>query len=231
MYPLLIGIAWGLGFILFQYFIKIENLNFPNPKTFAIYIFILSWLGGKLLFIITARNYLEADILVSSSLWLGGGFVFYGGFILGLIGSIIYFNYYKIKINDLSFMPIIVSLGHGIGRIGCFFAGCCYGTHCDLPWSINLHGTHRHPVQLYESILLFILSFTLYKLWITGLRTKLITVYIVAYGIIRFILEFFRGDKIRGEIFYFSTSQWISISIVLLCTCFFLVMKKLCRSK
>ena len=225
-YPLIIGIAWGIGYILLTYFQKQYKISIPHPSLFFSLIFFMAWVGAKVLFIISSQNYISLDLIKSENFWLGGGFVFYGGLIAGLLTVIIYATIYKIKTTDLSFLVIILSLGHAIGRIGCFMAGCCYGETCELPWSVHLHGVNRHPVQLYESISLFILSVTLYKLWTLGLRNKLITVYIVAYGVIRFCLEFFRGDKIRGELLHISTSQWVSIIIIFICAFFYFLKKK-----
>ena len=81
-----------------------------------------------------------------------------------------------------------------------------------------MHGQDRHPVQLFESIALFLLFLLMFELFKRG--KSIIIKYLFAYGLIRFSLEFLRGDKIRGEdvISIFSTSQVIALFIVLMVT-------------
>ena len=115
-----------------------------------------------------------------------------------------------------------IPLFHAFGRIGCFLGGCCYG----IPWeggitytralSPEANGVARFPVQLLESALLFALFFLLAALFRRGaLRAKLLALYLAVYAVLRFLLEFLRGDAIRGVYFGLSTSQWISLAILL----------------
>ena len=86
-----------------------------------------------------------------------------------------------------------------------------------MPWAIRMHGYFRHPVQLYESLSLFVLAFISIKS-IKNHQKPLNSIFIYAfgYGLIRFSLEFFRGDKVRGIHFWsLSTSQLVSVVIVM----------------
>jgi phosphatidylglycerol:prolipoprotein diacylglycerol transferase len=123
-----------------------------------------------------------------------------------------------------------LALGHAIGRIGCLLAGCCWGSSCDLPWAItytspvaaaNL-GTplHQplHPFPVYSSLF----NFGLYALLAAYYRRRpaagrVFATYLILYGIGRFILEWSRGDAVRGFVFggALSTSQMISIALIL----------------
>ena len=47
---------------------------------------------------------------------------------------------------------VAMAAGEAVGRWGCFFAGCCYGRACSLPWSVWQHGAYRHPTQIYSSL-------------------------------------------------------------------------------
>jgi phosphatidylglycerol:prolipoprotein diacylglycerol transferase len=108
--------------------------------------------------------------------------------------------------------------GHAIGRIGCFLAGCCYGSQCDLPWSMTIEGVHRHPVQLYETI--YLLAFGIFILRSSKkvqLQSSIASIYLIYYSLGRFILEYFRGDDIRGVFWLnLSTSQYISVFLLLI---------------
>ena len=149
------------------------------------------------------------------------GIVYYGGLIGGIIGA-----FAAIKANhcDLdAFLNAIVPcvpLGHAIGRIGCLLGGCCYGVPYDGPLAI--HSVYldpmdtRFPIQAVESLLNIVIFFVL-LIYTRKKRNGMVTlsVYLILYSIVRFILEFFRGDLIRGVYWGFSTSQWISALLII----------------
>jgi phosphatidylglycerol:prolipoprotein diacylglycerol transferase len=158
--------------------------------------------------------------LDSFTAYLGGGFVFYGGLIGGVAAAFLYCVTCKkpaskmIEIAVPSF-PLI----HGIGRIGCLMAGCCYGIPVK-PWlgiafrnSIEApNGVPLFPVQLLEASLNLILFFIL-LLYTRRERIPYQTLglYLWIYSIERFLIEFLRNDNIRGIYAGLSTSQWISM--------------------
>ncbi len=98
-----------------------------------------------------------------------------------------------------------IALGHAIGRIGCFAAGCCWGKECHLPWAVTFHSQEAaqvplnvplHPTQLYETGANLILFGILYRLFNRTHRPgEVIGWYLVLYSIIRFIIEFFRNHE------------------------------------
>lgn len=155
------------------------------------------------------------------------GHIYYGGFIFGLGLPWLYSRFIKepfLKIVDI--WMTYTSLGLGLHRaFGCTSAGCCFGKPTDLPWGITFpiaapsykyYGeVALHPTQIYEAILCFIIFGTLLY-WRNNRRKyygELVTLYIAIYAVGRFIIEFFRGDKIRGFYGPLSTSQWISIAM------------------
>ncbi len=152
-----------------------------------------------------------------------GGSVFYGGLIGGMIvGAVVIRRrrYPSDLMTDIA-APAI-ALFHGFGRIGCFLGGCCYGI--EVPWGITFthslneqaNGVPRMPVQLFESGFEFLLFLVLWQLLRHDkLKGRLLMLYLVLYGIFRFIIEYFRGDDYRGFIFGLSTSQFISIFVVI----------------
>ncbi len=213
------GLAWGVGYYLTVFlFDKYKEDSAPLLK-FFIGIFISSWVGAKLFFLLFSAQHKIYQYIYANYFWLGGGFVFYGGLIFGLIFYLIYslglkkFDFKK----SFLLMPGLI-FGHAIGRIGCFMTGCCYGVQCDLPWAVQMNGEFRHPVQLYEAFSLIILGYFSLK-WIKDKKSNLnvITNYVLIYSTIRFLIEFFRGDEIRGVFWLsFSTSQFISIGLMVL---------------
>lgn len=151
-----------------------------------------------------------------------GGMVFYGGFIGATIALIIHIKFSKIcSIKPMTdIFAICVPLFHTFGRIGCFLGGCCYGVESEFGFIAQnellpeMSGIRRFPVSLVESAFNFLIFLFLLYLFKKGKTSgKLLFIYMMIYPIVRFFLEFFRGDEIRGVFFGLSTSQWISIII------------------
>ena len=164
-----------------------------------------TWLGAKILYLLSGP--LALTEILNFSFLFGGGFVFYGG-LIGLM--LTQFIYLQLARKDRSWLLVSISIlavikGHIIGRLGCFLTGCCFGRACDLP------GISHHPTQLYEMVLLIILySFLRFKTSIL----KVLPLYLIIYGVFRFLIEFLRADTIRGIYFGLSTSQYISLLLI-----------------
>lgn len=154
-----------------------------------------------------------------------GGMVFYGG-LIGSFLCIAIFRRFKIaanlkKANILDAYAVVVPLFHVFGRIGCFLGGCCYGIESSFGFIVNgnqispgINGVRRFPVQLVEAGCNFIIFIVLLLLYKKGrAKDKLVYIYLLIYPVVRFALEFLRGDEIRGFLFGLSTSQWISIAL------------------
>jgi phosphatidylglycerol:prolipoprotein diacylglycerol transferase len=186
----------------------------------VIYILIFGIAGARLFFIFT---YFDEFILYPLSIFKiwQGGLVYYGGFIAVIIFAYAYAKRKKILLLKLGdFFAPALALGHSLGRIGCFFAGCCYGKESSLPWavvfidehSLAVRGKPLHPTQFYEAfanLLLFVfLHFYSKKEHKLGIS---FAIYITSYAILRFIIEFFRGDYRGAQYFGFSISQIISV--------------------
>ncbi len=207
----------------------------------AIYTMIGAIVGAKLLFLVVSlpdiiemfRIYPAEDVLFSI---IKGGFVFYGGLIGGALGLLIYIKQFKLKLEPfVEVFAVVVPLGHAFGRVGCFFAGCCYGMEYDGPLSHTYTvtagstplGVPLLPIQLIETTCLLILFGALMIAFFKGKNRPFLCakIYAISYATIRFTLEFFRGDKERG-VALFSTSQWISIGIIVLVATLWIVSEK-----
>lgn len=197
-----------------------------------LYAFIGAVIGAKLLYIVTSVDvfwYPDLSFAENMQYWVaiiaGGGLVFYGGLIGALIGGLRYILHFKTPVSamlDLGFAGI--PLFHAFGRLGCFMAGCCYGTEYHGIFAVTFPegnlggapaGVELLPVQLIEAfanIILWLILTVVYRR--TTRRFLTSGIYLVSYGILRFVLEYFRGDLIRGNIFVFSSSQFISFFIV-----------------
>lgn len=229
-----IGITVAICFGIF-YFSKFYDIKKEDIFYAAMFAMIGIGIGAKLLYIITILPDLiqNFDILDWKTLiprLLQGGFVFYGGLIGGVCGLLVYSKVFKISFKKLCMILIpVVPIFHSIGRMGCLLAGCCYGMEYNGFGSITFYnselapiGVPLFPIQIVESIcnlIIFMIILITYKKFKGTYKT--IALYSILYSIVRFILEFFRGDTERG-IIILSTSQWISIvlfivGIVLFC--------------
>jgi phosphatidylglycerol:prolipoprotein diacylglycerol transferase len=171
------------------------------------------------------KDFLSAVYLI----W--GGNIFYGGLLGGILAAMIIFK----KKPQYRYLPDFVTpaipLFHFFGRIGCFFAGCCFGVKSSFGFTFHhsiigeANGVSRFPVQLLEALfnlcLFFLLNYLLKK---KIFENKLIYVYLAIYATGRFFLEFLRGDAYRGIWLFLSTSQIISLLIVF--TVIFLLLYK-----
>ncbi len=143
---------------------------------------------------------------LSLDLLLGGG-AYYGGFLTALVVSAALAIYYRLPAWTVadSFAPGIV-LGQAIGRLGCFAAGCCWGVATDswigVQFPAEAHdltgvpiGVGLHPVQLYESFFdLLIFVFLMRLRDRRSFRGQIMLLYIALYALLRFALEFVRGE-------------------------------------
>ena len=164
----------------------------------------------------------------------GQSMTFMGGLIGGVVCFLAIYFISRPKLPGrlmqiLSLAPCCITIAHGFGRIGCFFAGCCYGIPAEGAFSFlgvsfapgssaySRHGaTPLHPTMLYEAAFLFIIfGIMLFLLMKYNFKHNM-SVYLISYGIFRFLLEFIRGDH-RGEfVDGISPSQFWSIPMVVL---------------
>ena len=190
-----------------------------------LYLVLTAILGARILYvIINFKTYAQAPLDIFK-IW-EGGLVYYGGFACAVLFVIFYSKKHKIPI--LKFADIIapaLALGHALGRIGCFCAGCCYGKPTEVPWgvvfsnadSLALKNVHIHPTQIYESFFNFLIFVALHLYNKKNHKNgKTAAFYFILYSVMRFTVEFFRGDE-RGEFLLgLSPAQNISIALFIL---------------
>lgn len=153
------------------------------------------------------------------------GFVVYGGIIGGILVGWLYCTIKKLKfLTYFDLMMPSIALAQGFGRIGCLLAGCCYGKETTGPLAITFTDSAfapNHvpliPTQIYSSILDFAHFFLL--LYVAKHKKadgQVAGCYLICYSIGRFVIEMFRGDIERGNVGIFSTSQFISLFILII---------------
>ena len=219
MYGLMIAIGMLACFGVLYFYGKKKNIEskFIDFIFFnAVIAIALGW-GSATLFQAT-YNYIAHP---ENGFNLGTGFTFIGGLIGGvisfLIGYFLFRKRYKNKLIDIvSMAPCCILVAHGFGRIGCFCAGCCYGKPTDSFLGVQFPHLPEpvHPTQLYEAGFLFLLFAILFLLLMKKNFRHNLSVYLIAYGIFRFCIEYLRADS-RGELLPgISPSQFWSILMV-----------------
>ena len=226
-YGVLLAVAYLVALQLAVVRARRRGLDGTKVMDLGIYLIIAALVGAKLMLVVVDFDYFRSQPRELLSLVRAGG-VFYGGLLAALGVAILLVRRYQLRIwatADL-FAPGI-ALGHVVGRLGCLLAGCCYGTPTTMPWAITFTnplaasnvgtplGIPLHPTQLYDAGAELVI---LFLLLVTERRGKQFEgrtfwLYMLLYGISRFIVEFYRGDD-RGMIMGVSTSQFVSLLVV-----------------
>lgn len=176
------------------------------------------FLGSKLLYLLVLYFMEDASFGDIPRLFMASGYVFYGGLFGALFGLWLFVRLTKgLCLQEMLQMAApALPLFHGFGRIGCALAGCCYGgtlsTGIVFP---NGYELYRFPTQITEAVFEFAL-FGLLCFWEKRKKqVDLLKTYLLSYAVFRFFLEFYRADIYRGEWLGLSTSQWISLMIII----------------
>ena len=198
--------------------------NYFDVVLLEIYGIIGAFIGSKALYLIISYKDIEWSRITEFKYFsniLANGFVFYGGLALAIVFILLGGKIHKLKtFSILRKFIFMIPIMHAFGRVGCFFAGCCYGRPYKGFGAVTFpegsqgpSGVSLFPVQLVEAVIVLIIAIVLLWLQIKKDFYYTIETYLLAYSVVRFILEFFRYDAIRGEAFGLSTSQWISIVV------------------
>lgn len=164
---------------------------------------ISAFVGARLLHVFyESLDYYQGDWLRVLYVW-NGGFVFFGGLVGGFLGCTLFCAIRREPFwfwADLAVVPI--SFGYAVGRLACFFNGCCFGKACDLSWGVYMHGGYRHPTQLYatayELVILAVLILMESRVRMAGL---LFNTWLVLHAGGRVLMEYFRDDP-RGDLIW-----------------------------
>lgn len=227
-YGLCLAIAFSLGY--FETLRRCIRERAEDPKHIEnlFFIVIASAVIGSRLFHVIFEDpvYYFQNPMKILAVWQGG-YTFYGGLLVGLLGVYVY-----TRIRGLNFLRLVdiitpsVILGLAIGRVGCFLAGCCWGKPTTLPWGVVFsnplsfatdHTHPLHPTQLYEAAGALAL---LVYLWLRCNRRRydgqVVFAGLIGYALLRLGVEFLRGDEYRGFVLEgtLSYAQLVSLTIL-----------------
>jgi phosphatidylglycerol---prolipoprotein diacylglyceryl transferase len=224
------GVLVALGFLTGLWItVKLARKGGLDPEkvtNLAVYVALAGLLGAKLLMI--AFDWPDIQIFSLATMQAAG--VFQGGLILALITAFFYIRHSKLPVLAVSdaFAPGI-AIGHAIGRLGCFAAGCCWGKECHLPWAVTFRNPEAysltgvpldvplHPAQLYESGTEAILFAFLYHRYNQSHPPgQIIGLYLLISSVIRFLIEFARfHEQALPFGLPLSITQWIAIGLAI----------------
>lgn len=213
------AVLGGIAVMIFLFFrIDKYNIHFSDfLKMFALCV-VYGAIGSRIVFVVSRIPWIISNFSLKAliSTVLGGGFVFYGGLFGVLFGLYRYSKKHDLNRKSVNNMVVpAIPLFHFIGRIGCFLSGCCYGY--ELPSTTSLFGIltiDRFPTQIIESLFNLVLFIIIVIMQKRKEKTDWLKVYLLSYATFRFIIEFTRGDLVRGVVCGISTSQLISILII-----------------
>ncbi|NLL04439.1 MAG: prolipoprotein diacylglyceryl transferase [Clostridiaceae bacterium] len=222
-------IALGFLFAIMLATYRAKKLGLDEDIIFKLGLFCIigGFAGAKILFIIIEiKNIFENPSILLN---ISSGFVVFGGIIGGVLTGYIYSKIKKIDFMEYFDLSVpSIALAQGFGRIGCFFAGCCYGKETNWFWGIvfkhSLYGPNEVkliPTQLLSSVGDFLITIILL---IFAKRKKdkgkIAGLYLILYSVGRFFIEILRNDP-RGFIGILTTSQLISIFTLIIGLCFY----------
>ena len=221
-YVIMIGLGIIACFVLIAVYLKTRG--FDRNKIIDVLLCACSAIAAGVIGAILTQNFYDLIAHPETYKWTWG-MTFYGGLIFGVVEFLLVYLLVIQKRGgiDIKYILIIapaaITLAHAFGRIGCFLAGCCYGMETDLWFGLPssfIDEANRVPTQLFESIFLFILSSGLsFAAFKYNFKYTMI-VYMGAYSLFRFVIEFFRDDYRGGTLLGMSPSQVVCVIILAL---------------
>jgi phosphatidylglycerol:prolipoprotein diacylglycerol transferase len=239
------GLFYAVGFLLALRlavgYARRDGIEAARVVDLGIVTLLAGFVGAKLtLYLLEPGIYLAHPMEMLRSLRSAG--VFYGGFVLAALAALLYVRRHRLPLGAVADLTApAVALGQGIGRIGCFMAGCCYGKACDLPWAVTFTdpeayrltgvvlGVPLHPTQLYHALADFlILGVLVAMMRPRRVAGQVFWVYVLLHAVLRFAVEFYRGDAARGMWLggRLSTSQIIAVPAALLAAAMLLRLRR-----
>lgn len=216
-YGLLVALGFLVGIYTARHFARQFGLDPEQIFNLAVYLALAAIVGAKLFLVIQDwRYYLHDPMSLISAGFLQSAGIFYGGLVGALAVLTLYVHRQRLRwlaVGD-AVVPG-VAIGHSIGRLGCFAAGCCWGKPTHLPWGITFTSAYSHatvgvplgiplqPTQLYGTLAEGIIFLVLWRL--SKRRAfvgQLTAVYLVCYGVARFLMDFARAYESEAMLFH-----------------------------
>lgn len=224
-YGVLVALGFLAGLTITVRLARRAGINGELVTNLAVYCALAGLLGAKLLMLMFDWGSPDRPPIFSLATLQAAG-VWQGGLVLAFVTALLYMRHVKLPVlGTLDAFAPGIALGHAIGRIGCFAAGCCWGTQCNLPWAVTFKnpdafaltgvplGVPLHPSQLYEMTTEFALfTFLYWRFSKVHQPGRIMGMYLVLSSIARFLIEFTRFHE-QGLHLGLSLTQWIAIPV------------------
>lgn len=216
-------LIWGM--------LRLKKWGLKVDEYFDLYLVIMisAFIGARLFHVFYENPEIYLHRPLHAFYFWEGGFVYYGGFITAALSGVYFLKIRKSKIQYLTYFDFftpLISFSYSVGRLGCFFVGCCYGKYCSLPWAIE----GRHPTQLYAFFWELTLCFILLiieknNFYSYGIKSEVklknffskpgsvFFLWLAFHSLGRILMELYRDD-FRGPTFLISISSWISLFFI-----------------
>lgn len=229
-YGVLVAIAFLVALYIATRLGKQAGFNSERVTNLGVYCALMGILGAKVFMILFDwSEFMKNPREIFSMATLQAAGVFHGGLIAAVVFAVFYTHRFAMPwLTTADVFAPAIAIGHAIGRLGCFMAGCCYGVACDRPWAVTYSNPEAatvsntplfqplHPTQLYESGAELLVFALLMWRWRSPHRPgEIIGLYLVVSSIFRFAIEFFRYHE-QSLIAGLSLTQWISVGLLLL---------------
>src|SRR5579864_9007570 len=159
-YGALIALAFLAAIRMAKWGVRLRGIPEAFLMDLSIILVFGGLIGARLFYVLLNFSYYLEHPLESLKVW-EGGLVFYGGFLVASAAGIFYVRTKKYSVGVVAdCLAPALAVGQAVGRLGCFFAGCCYGKPTSAPWAVTFKdpaslaplGVDLHPTQIYESI-------------------------------------------------------------------------------
>lgn len=226
------GFLLGIGYLFV--ITRVRSEDFGDTVYVYVWAALGAVIGAKALYLLLElpkilRTFANGEAVSGQYLRsiVSGGFIFYGGLLGSVLAVKIACRFFSLTFGKtISILTPAMPLAHALGRMGCALVGCCYGRETQLFIGICYtdsvyapNGIRLFPVQAMEAaadlVLFGVLVWILWRKKDSSEPSGVFETYLAAYACIRFLLEFLRGDSVRGHWGWLSTSQWISLFILL----------------
>lgn len=228
-YGVLVAAAFLVSLWMVNRLSRRAGMDADAVMNLGIYTAIAGMVGAKVMMVLLDLGYYTrnpGELFSFATLQAGG--IFYGGLIGALVTAFLYMRSRKLPgLATADVFAPAIALGHSIGRLGCFAAGCCWGAECHLPWAVTFTnpeanrltdvplGIPLHPTQLYEALGEAVIFVVLYRWFAKPHRPgSIIGLYLALYSTVRFLVEFVRAhDKANFHVGPIVVEQWIALGL------------------
>jgi phosphatidylglycerol:prolipoprotein diacylglycerol transferase len=214
------GLMVALGMIISMMLIEKEakKVNISQDKIIDLMFWSIIWgiIGARVFYVLLYPEAFKSNWIAVFKIY-EGGLVFHGGLIFGTIAAFFNFKIKKLPVfKTLDLLALYMPLAHAFGRIGCFLNGCCPGKACESILAVNFPGQAQsvYPTQLYSAVMLLIIFIILKRIRLKqSFIGQISASYLVLYGTIRFLIEFFRDNPVMA--LGLSLYQFISLVLII----------------